>query len=539
MALFKLPERTTEDISNILKKTQETHKPKIKLKKGTLMEKISSISRLVEKNLGSEKDNFLLITDEKEWIDYCKKAVEDGVVALDTETTDLDNILCDIVGISLKSPSQKAVYIPIGHTSPVTELPLRKQISREKVKEGLQILVDGNIKTYMHNAYFDTVLLKKQFDIWVWATFDTLIASHLLNENEQHGLKYLYSKYCTEGQKADKFADLFGGIPFNYIPPEVGFPYAAKDAEMSLKLGEFYEPFLTVGTQECSDYGLERISKLFWEVEMPIQKVVCDMKIRGIKFDFGRVKELKEKYTKLLEEAKEKFAKAVSPLEKEIRERMEIMGDIEYPLNFNSPKQLQILIYDIMKTDVIFQKEPRGTGKHVINAVMGQKKYEGTRVREIFSALEEVKKYDKLISSFIDKLTEDALEHHGKIHPNFNQNGTDSQRFSSNNPNAQQIPAKNKDIRNIFIAGENRVYVGIDFSQQEMLCVASLAKDQKMLDSFNLGRDIYSHVASIAFNVPYEDCEEFEADGVTVKPEGKRRRKQAKAIALGGLRPTR
>ena len=539
MALFKLPERTTEDISNILKKTQEVHRPKIKLKKGTLMEKISSISRLVEKNLGSEKNNFLLITDEKEWINYCKKAVEDGVVALDTETDSLDNILCNIVGLSLKSPSQKAMYIPIGHTSPVTELPLGKQISREKVKEGLQILVGGNIKIYMHNAYFDTVLLKKQFDIWVWATFDTLIASHLLNENEQHGLKYLYSKYCTEGQKADKFADLFGGIPFNYIPPEVGFPYAAKDAEMSLKLGEFYEPFLTAGAQECSDYGLERISKLFWEVEMPIQKVVCDMKIKGIKFDFERAKELKEKYTKLLEEAKEKFTKAVSPLEKEIRERMEIMGDIEYPLNFNSPKQLQILIYDIMKTDVIFQKEPRGTGKHVINAVMGQKKYEGTRVREIFSALEEVKKYDKLISSFIDKLTEDALEHHGKIHPNFNQNGTDSQRFSSNNPNAQQIPAKNKDIRNIFIAGENRVYVGIDFSQQEMLCVASLAKDQKMLDSFNLGRDIYSHVASIAFNVPYEDCEEFEADGVTVKPEGKRRRKQAKAIALGGLRPTR
>lgn len=533
MALFKLPERTTEDISNILKKTQEVHRPKIKLKKGTLMEKISSISRLVEKNLGSEKNNFLLITDEKEWINYCKKAVEDGVVALDTETDSLDNILCNIVGLSLKSPSQKAIYIPIGHTSPVTELPLGKQISREKVKEGLQILVGGNIKIYMHNAYFDTVLLKKQFDIWVWATFDTLIASHLLNENEQHGLKYLYSKYCTEGQKADKFADLFGGIPFNYIPPEVGFPYAAKDAEMSLKLGEFYEPFLTAGTQGCSDYGLERISKLFWEVEMPIQKVVCDMKIKGIKFDFERAKELKEKYTKLLEEAKEKFTKAVSPLEKEIRERMEIMGDIEYPLNFNSPKQLQILIYDIMKTDVIFQKEPRGTGKHVINAVMGQKKYEGTRVREIFSALEEVKKYDKLISSFIDKLTEDALEHHGKIHPNFNQNGTDSQRFSSSNPNAQQIPAKNKDIRNIFVAGEDRVYVGIDFSQQEMLCVASLAEDHKMLDSFNLGRDIYSHVASIAFNVPYEDCEEFEADGVTVKPEGKHRRKMSKAICLG------
>lgn len=434
MALFKLPCRTTENISNILKKTQEVYRPKIKLKKGTLMEKLSSIRNLVERNLGSEKDNFLLIRNENEWIDYCKKAVEDGVVALDTETNSLDNILCDIVGLSLKSPSQKAMYIPIGHTSPITDTLLAGQISKDKVKEGLQILIDGNIKRYMHNAYFDTVLLKRQFDIWVWATFDTLIASHLLNENEQHGLKYLYGKYCVEGQKADKFADLFGSIPFNYIPPEVGFPYAAKDAEMSLALGEFFEPFMTVGTQECSDYGLERISKLFWEVEMPIQKVVCDMKVRGIKFDFDRAKELKEKYTKLLEDAQDRFAKAVSPLEKEIRERMEVIGDIEYPVNFNSPKQLQILIYDIMKSGVIFKKEPRGTGKHVINTVLGQKKYEGTLLREIFSTLEEVKKYDKLISSFIDKLTEDAREHGGRIHCNFNQCGTDTMRFSSSNP---------------------------------------------------------------------------------------------------------
>jgi DNA polymerase-1 len=532
MALFKLPCRTTENIHNILKKTQETHKPKIKIKKGTLIEKIASISRLVEKNLGEEKNNFLLITDEDQWLDYCRQAVKDGVFAIDTETTGLDNILCDIVGLSMKSPSQKAMYIPIGHTSPITDMLLNKQIRKEKVKEGLQILVDSGADVYMHNAYFDTVLIKVQFGIWLWATFDTLIASHLLNENEQHGLKYLYGKYCSGGKKADKFAELFDGIPFNYIPPDVGFPYAAKDAEMSLALGEFFVPYLTVGTKECSDYKLERISKLFWEVEMPIQKLVCDMKVRGINFDFSTADKLKEKYTKLLIDAQHKFAKSIEPLESEIRARMEVMGDIEYPVNFNSPKQLQILIYDIMKTGVIFEKEPRGTGKHVINAVMGQKKYEGTRVREIFSALEEVKKYDKLISSFIDKLTEDAIEHRGKIHPNFNQCGTDTMRFSSSNPNAQQIPAKNKDIRNMFVAGKDRVFVFLDFSQQEMMAVASLADEKKMLESFNCGRDIYSHVASIAFNKKYEDCLEFNEDGTTNK-EGKERRKHAKAICLG------
>lgn len=101
-----------------------------------------------------------------------------------------------------------------------------------------------------------------------------------------------------------------------------------------------------------------------------------------------------------------------------------------------------------------------------------------------------------------------------------------------NKLNLQQVPSKNKDIRNMFVAGKDRVFAFLDFSQQEMMAVASLANDKKMLESFNLGRDIYSHIASIAFDVPYEDCLEFNSDGTTNK-EGKGRRKQAKAIALG------
>ena len=98
--------------------------------------------------------------------------------------------------------------------------------------------------------------------------------------------------------------------------------------------------------------------------------------------------------------------------------------------------------------------------------------------------------------------------------------------------NLQQIPSKYKDIRNMFIPGKGRMFVGSDYSQQEMMCMASLADDERMLDSFRQGRDIYSHVASIAFDKPYEECCEFNADGTTNK-EGKTRRKKAKAVALG------
>lgn len=89
----------------------------------------------------------------------------------------------------------------------------------------------------------------------------------------------------------------------------------------------------------------------------------------------------------------------------------------------------------------------------------------------------------------------------------------------------------------MFVPGKGRVFISCDYSQQEMMCMASLADDEKMLESFDLGRDIYSHIASIAFNLPYEDCCEFYEDGVTTNKEGKNRRKKAKAIALGEATP--
>ncbi len=98
------------------------------------------------------------------------------------------------------------------------------------------------------------------------------------------------------------------------------------------------------------------------------------------------------------------------------------------------------------------------------------------------------------------------------------------------------MPSRNDDIRNMFIPDDDCVLVNLDFSQQEMMCVAALAHDEKMLESFRLGRDIYSHVASIAFHKTYEECKEFNEDGSTNK-EGKMRRKKAKAICLGEITP--
>lgn len=533
MGLFKIPKREEVDIHNILAKSREEIKPKITIKGSgeTLLTKLAAIKEDVKRNLGKEVDNYLCITSDDEFIQYCKQAVEDGVVAIDTETDSLDSIKAHLVGVCLYSRSQKSAYIPVGHISAITETKVSPQVSIEAITEGMKIL--KRAKCVFHNGYYDRVIIYQNTGILLDVFDDTLIMAWYLNENEPHGLKYLYNKYVADGKNGvHTFSELFEGIPFCYIPYNVGYIYGAFDAYMTYYLYMFFKPFLTLDAPECVENNLQRVAKVYEDVEKPLMDVLIKMKIQGVRFDFDRAKELRVKYTNLKLDAEKEFHKAVSVYEKEIKDRQYIKQDIDYPINYNSPQQISILFYDIIKTGVIFKKEPKGTGKHVIEEILNNKKYSNTPLFNIAQTLQEVKKYDKLISSFIDKLSENAQEHNGRIFCDFNQVGANTLRMSSSNPNLQQVPSRNSDIRNMFVPEKDCVFVNLDFSQQEMMAVASLADDEKMLESFHLGRDIYSHVASIAFNVPYEDCLEFYSDG-TVNKEGKVRRKKSKAICLG------
>ena len=533
MALFKIPKRTNANIDNILAKVATEETPKIKLKGTSLLSKIEMIRQTVEKNLGSEKGNYLLIDNDSDWLDYCKNVIKDGICAIDTETNSLDVHKCSLVGVCIYSPSQKPAYIPCGHISPITEQRLANQVSIEAISKGLARIEQAGVFQIYHNAYYDKCVIYCTTNNLMTVGDDTLIMSQLLNENESHSLKYLYNKYCEESEaEVHVYRDLFGAIPLSYLPPEIVFPYGARDSLMTYELHKFLKPFLTTGTPQCEAYSLEKVAKLYDAIEKPLISVLCDMKLRGINFDFERAQQLKEKYTRLKKEAEEQFNKAVEPYKQQIIERQAIKHDIEYPVCYNSPQQVKILVYDILKSGVIFQKEPTGTGKHVIDTVLSESKYKDTPLYYIMSALSEVKKYDKLIGTFIDKLTDDAKSHDGKIYCSFNQLGARTGRLSSSDPNLQQCPSRNDDIRNMFIPGEGRVFISMDYSQQEMLCVASLADSEKMINSFRLGRDIYSHVAHIAFNKPYEECTEFDSNG-NVQPEGKKLRKLAKAICLG------
>ena len=415
MGLFKIPTRIEQDIHSVIKKAQQEYKPKIKVKGNTLLGSLEAISEKVNESLGSEKENFLCITNYNDYINYCKQAVKDGIVAIDTETDSLDSIKANLVGLCLYSKSQKPAYIPIGHISAITEQKVKPQLTIDEIKEGIKLL--KNIKCVFHNGYYDVVIIYRNTGIMLNVYWDTLVAGHCLNENESHNLKDLYVKYILDGNTdAWHFGELFDGIPFCYIPYDIA-------KEMTMDVMEFQKMYLTPGTEECEEYDLSRVANLYYNDLLPMIPILVDMKLTGMEFDFEKAEELKEKYTALKEEALIEFNKSLEPFKTDIKNYTK--KQLPYPLNYNSSEQIRVLFYDIAKIGVVYHKEPTGTGKNVINSILSLKKFEGTDIRNVAEKLSNVKKYDKVVSSFIDKLTEDALAHNGKIHSNLNLCGTD------------------------------------------------------------------------------------------------------------------
>lgn len=439
MGLFKIPKRTEQDIHNILLKAREEqeYKPKLKVKGNTLLGKLSIIAENVKNSLGDEKDNYLCITNDVEFITYVTQAVKDGIIAIDTETTGLTyKEQGQLVGLCIQSINQKPAYIPYGHISAVTEQKVREQVSKEALLEGLKIIYNSNAKLIWHNAYYDLVVLYLFSDLWFWVSWDTMIAGWLLNENEPHNLKELYDKYVMEGSAgAHRFTELFEGIPFCYVPYNVGYIYGAHDAEMTLALYQFQKPYLTKGTPECKEYDLEQSADILTNMELPLVVHLCRMRVNGINIDASKAQELKEKYEALKKKAEEKFNEAVETVKSAI-EHYNFLHPvpIPYPPNFNSPPQMAILFYDILQIGVVDKKKLRSVGADIIDTILTSPKYENHPVIPIAKALAEVKTFDKLLGSFIDKLPMIASEYGGKIHTNLNQLGAATGRFSSSNP---------------------------------------------------------------------------------------------------------
>lgn len=532
MALFNVPKRAGKDADlSIAKKSKSSVKTSITSRgSNTLIDKINMIRAAVEKSLGNLKDKYIIIRTESDLVEYIDVVISSGIISIDTETTGLDPSSDEIVGISIYTPSKPAAYIPINHKSFITMQPVENQMPVSVLHSQFQRIVDADVKVIMFNACFDIRFIWNSIGVKLNCYWDAYLAARLLNENEgrgNNGLKKLHNKYVLDGKgDAFKFDDLFSGITFNLIPINTGYIYAAHDAEITYELYKFQEPYLSIDNQKCIDCDLQGVAFVFNNIEMPCISVVADMENIGVAFDFDYAESLKTKYHSLLEEKKsavyaiiDKYASSI-----ELYKVKNSNSKLSDPINIDSPQQLAILLYDILQVPEVDKKSPRGTGEDILLAIN----------TDLTRAILEYRGITKLVNTYIDKLPNCVNKNDGRIHCRFNQYGADTGRFSSSDPNLQNIPSHNKDIRKMFKATEGYVLMSSDYSQQEPRLMAQLCGDKKMLQAYSEGKDLYAEIASLSFNTTYENCLEFRPDGTT-NPEGKERRSQAKTILLGVL----
>lgn len=504
------------------------------------------LAKEMSKEVFADKlDRLELLDNENKIREYIDCAITNGIIAVDTETNGLDRIDGKIAGVCLYTPGQKGVYIPVRHESFMTGIELKTNVSKEFMKDQFERMNKSNIKYVLHNAKFDMHILWWMLGIKIIPYWDTQIGSQLLNENEPHKLKVLYKKYvdnADENSKVASFNSLFKGIEFNKVPPDVAYMYASFDPIMTYELYQFQYDFIDINGKYCKEKGLERVAEVFRNIEMTLIQVVFEMECTGVKIDTDLADKLKVQYTKHKDAAEEKFNLEIEKLNDKFDKLMiknpaaynKLFKDGIRKVSISSPTQLAILFYDVLEFESPDKKSPRGTGEAILKSFN----------HPLVDSILEYRSMSKLLSTYIEAIPSHIAKRDNRLHANFNQYGAKTGRFSSSDPNLQNIPSQKTtlsdgtvidaghDIRQMFIAGDGMVIVGGDFSQQEPRCLAHMSDDPHMLQAYLEGKDLYATIASKIYKMPYDECKEFRADG-TVNPDGKARRTSVKPVLLG------
>lgn len=507
--------------------------------------KVQLAKEMSQEVFADKLDRLELLDNENKIREYIDCAITNGIIAVDTETNGLDRIDGKIAGVCLYTPGQKGVYIPVRHESFMTGIELKTNVSKEFMKDQFERMNKSNIKYVLHNAKFDMHILWWMLGIKIIPYWDTQIGSQLLNENEPHKLKVLYKKYvdnADENSKVASFNSLFKGIEFNKVPPDVAYMYASFDPIMTYELYQFQYNFIDINGKYCKEKGLERVAEVFRNIEMPLIQVVFEMECTGVKIDTELADKLKAQYTKHKDAAEEKFNLEIEKLNDKFDKLMiknpaaynKLFKDGIRKVSISSPTQLAILFYDVLEFESPDKKSPRGTGEAILKSFN----------HPLVDSILEYRSMSKLLSTYIEAIPQHIAKRDNRLHANFNQYGAKTGRFSSSDPNLQNIPSQKTklsdgtvidaghDIRQMFIAGEGQVIVGGDFSQQEPRCLAHMSDDPHMLQAYLEGKDLYATIASKIYKMPYDECKEFRADG-TVNPDGKARRTSVKPVLLG------
>lgn len=436
---FELPQISHDVLKSEIAKIKTTHTVSTKNKSVSnlsLEERLRLIEKEVYKTLGRYKGFVEVIYDIDTLNKYIDKAIECNCIGVDTETNkSLDPLTCKLVGLCLYVPNTKPIYVPINHCKPGTYELLENQITTEQLLDVFYKL--KSIKVIYHNAKFDMRVIKNTVGIYPAVWWDTLIASQVIDENEIAKLKFQFHKHIDPTINVYDIEKLFT-VPYEWVSPEVFALYSAIDSYDTCLLQQQQEKVL-------SNDDMLKVKKLFAEIEMPVVPIVAKMEDDGICVDMKFLKKLHEKYTEEMNNALDKLNNALAPYKETIK-KYQLLKKLNDPVNFESSVQLKLVLYDIMGT-VPLEEGSTATDKITLKLLK----------TPFTKALLDFRHYAKLVQSFTLPLQEKISKKDGKLHSNFFQMGAEDNnvvtgRFSSKNPNLQQMPSKEKCVRMIFMA---------------------------------------------------------------------------------------
>ena len=465
---------------------------------------------LVDKNINENQiidaeyipitsDKYELINDINGLNRWIEKIYQRGYVAVDTETTGLNDMVVDLVGICLSVEVGEACYIPLGHTNGEDDLFGGAALCEGQIKleEALTILrpvlEDSSILKIGQNIKYDTKIFAR-YDVSLAPVDDTMLLSYAINGGKHnHGMDYLSERYLDH--KPISIKTLLGSgksaITFDKVSISDAVKYAAEDADITLRLWKLFKPMLHESN----------VTKVYETLERPLIPVLAKMEMNGIKVDRNTLSRMSNN-----------FAQSMSGLEAEI---YNLAGQ---SFNVGSPKQLGEILFD--KLELPGGKKGKtgayGTGVDVLEDLAS----EG---HELPVKVLDWRQMSKLKSTYTDALQGHINSNTGRVHTSYIISGASTGRLSSTDPNLQNIPIRSeagRKIREAFIAEEGNVLLSLDYSQIELRILAHIAKIDTLKQAFHEGQDIHALTASQMFNVPLENMDPMV-------------RRQAKAINFG------
>ena len=403
---------------------------------------------------------------------WLARLAQAGQFAFDTETTSLDYMAARIVGVSFAIESGKAAYVPLAHDYPGAVA----QLDRDEVLARVRpMLEDREIYKIGHNLKYDRNVLNNHGIKLDGIRYDTMLESYVLESTAtRHNMDAVALRYLDH--HTIKYEDVAGKgakqLSFNEVPIETAAPYAAEDADVTLRLHQAMWPKLTAQAA---------LEKVFTGIEMPLLTVLSDMEQAGVVID-----------TDMLAQQSAQLAKRISELEQEAHR------EAGQPFNLGSPKQLQQLLFDKLQLPVL-AKTPKGAPS-TAESVLQELAQDYPLPRLVL----EYRSLSKLKSTYTDKLPLQVCADTGRVHTSYHQAVAATGRLSSSDPNLQNIPIRTEEgrrIRQAFIASPGRLLLAADYSQIELRIMAHLSSDKGLLAAFSAGEDVHRATAAEVFGV--------------------------------------